>query len=281
MKSGFILSMMSFFFLPIAFRRLSASPLEKPASFLAQQHDLLLVDRDAVGLLEVLLASVQIVGDRLLPCFRATKSGMYSIGPGRYKAFIAIKSAKTVGLSALRCFCMPADSYWKIPTVSPAGTTRRSWCRREETHRGRGRARDGSLTFLTASLMTVRVFSPKKSILSRPASSATALSNCVQAMALSLAVATGTKLVMSSGVMITPQAWMPVLRTLPSRMRAFEGFALERGFVLMALMAFDHRKSLLALTFSFSALSSELEHLPARCPAQAWPNGPHPPRAIP
>ena len=33
MKSGFILSMMSFFFFPMAFRRLSASPLEKPASF--------------------------------------------------------------------------------------------------------------------------------------------------------------------------------------------------------------------------------------------------------
>ena len=68
--------------------------------------------------------------------------------------------------------------------------------------------------------MTVRVFSPKKSIFNSPASSATALSNWVHAMALSLAVATGTKLVMSSGVMMTPQAWMPVFRTLPSRTRA-------------------------------------------------------------
>ena len=46
----------------------------------------------------------------------------------------------------------------------------------------------------------------KKSILSKPACSTTALSNCVTNKSESLAVAIGTKFLISSGVIITPQA---------------------------------------------------------------------------
>ena len=106
--------------------------------------------------------------------------------------------------------------------------------------------------------MTVKVFKPKKSIFNSPASSATALSNCVQAMLLSLAVATGTKLVMSSGVMITPQAWMPVLRTLPSKTLAVCKVCPSRvGCWLMALSCWIWAKPSLR-TFSLRALSSRL-----------------------
>ena len=72
----------------------------------------------------------------------------------------------------------------------------------------------------TASLRIVRVFSPKKSIFSSPALSTTELSNWVTNRSESLASITGTKLVISSGVMITPQAWIPVLRTDPSKIQA-------------------------------------------------------------
>ena len=54
-----------------------------------------------------------------LPCLRLMKLGMYSKGPGLYKAFMAIKSEKAVGRRDFKCFCIPGDSYWKIPTVSP------------------------------------------------------------------------------------------------------------------------------------------------------------------
>ena len=70
--------------------------------------------------------------------------------------------------------------------------------------------------FSIVSLIRVRVLSPKKSIFSSPALSTTELSNWVTNRSESLAKATGTKLVISSGVIITPQAWIPVLRTEPS-----------------------------------------------------------------
>ena len=68
--------------------------------------------------------------------------------------------------------------------------------------------------------MRDKVFNPKKSIFSKPALSTTLLSNCVTYMSVSFAVATGIKLVIFSGVMITPQAWVPVFLTEPSKARA-------------------------------------------------------------
>ena len=42
------------------------------------------------------------------------------MGPGRYKAFMAIKSANSVGFNSRIYFCIPGLSYWKIPTVLPS-----------------------------------------------------------------------------------------------------------------------------------------------------------------
>jgi len=64
--------------------------------------------------------------------------------------------------------------------------------------------------------MRVKVLRPKKSILSNPACSTTALSNWVTNKSESFAVAIGTKFFISSGVIITPQAWIPVFLKVPS-----------------------------------------------------------------
>ena len=66
------------------------------------------------------------------------------------------------------------------------------------------------------SFIKVKVFSPKKSIFNKPALSTTELSYCVTAKEESLAVAIGTNSVISSGVIITPQAWTPTFLKLPS-----------------------------------------------------------------
>ena len=86
--------------------------------FLRQQHYLLLIDCDPIGFLEVLLHLWQIILDRFLSFFRATKLGMYSKGPGRYRAFMAIKSAKTLGFKSFKYFCIPRFIL-KNPTVYP------------------------------------------------------------------------------------------------------------------------------------------------------------------
>ncbi|MCY1365885.1 hypothetical protein D9M69_527570 [compost metagenome] len=141
---------------------------------------------------------------------------MYSNGPGRYKAFIAIKSPKTVGFRSFMYFCIPTDSYWKIPTVSPLWKSSYVLTSSIGNVSGSNWIPVLYFTSLTVSLISVRVFRPKKSIFSNPALSTTELSNCVTYKSESFAVATGTKFVISSGVIITPQAWIPVLRRLPS-----------------------------------------------------------------
>ena len=74
---------------------------------------------------------------------------------------------------------------------------------------------------LMASLIILKVFNPKKSIFNIPADSTTELSNWVTKREESLAVPTGINLVISSGVIITPQAWIPVFLTDPSKIRAW------------------------------------------------------------
>ncbi len=68
----------------------------------------------------------------------------------------------------------------------------------------------------TVFLIRVKVFNPKKSIFRSPALSTTELSNCVTYIFESLAVAIGIKFVISSGVIIKPQACTPILRMEPS-----------------------------------------------------------------
>ena len=87
-----------------------------------------------------------------------------------------------------------------------------------------------SFTNRTAYFIKVNVFRPKKSIFSKPADSATELSYCVQTITESLAVATGTKFVKSSGVIITPHACIPVFLTDPSMSFARFRTAAKRSF---------------------------------------------------
>ena len=54
--------------------------------------------------------------------------------------------------------------------------------------------------------MSVKVLRPKKSIFNNPADSATELSYCVHHISESLARETGTKSLISDGVIITPHA---------------------------------------------------------------------------
>ena len=83
-----------------------------------------------------------------------------------------------------------------------------------------------SLIKFSASLMMVNVFKPRKSILITPASSMILPSNWVTNKSESLEVATGIISVKSCGAMIIPAAWIPVLRTDPSRTKAsFKTFA--------------------------------------------------------
>ena len=133
---------------------------------------------------------------------------------------MAIKSSKTVGFKSFMCFCIPGDSYWKIPTVSPRWNNSYVSLSSNGKFSGSSSIPCLALTIFTVSLISVKVFSPKKSIFSKPALSTTELSNCVTYKSESLAVATGTKLVISSGVIITPHAWIPVFLTEPSSTQA-------------------------------------------------------------
>ena len=117
-------------------------------------------------------------------------------------------------------FCIPADSYWNIPTVSPRWNNSYVLTSSKSKVSGSRSTPCFNFTSLTVSLIKVNVFNPKKSIFNNPASSTTELSNCVQYISESFARATGTNFVISSGVIITPQAWIPVLRTEPSNIRA-------------------------------------------------------------
>ena len=103
-------------------------------------------------------------------------------------------------------FCIPGDSYWKTPTVSPLWNNSYVFWSSIGKLSGSKSIPKRYFTNLTVSLIKVRVFNPKKSIFNKPALSATELSNCVTYKSESFAVVTGTKLVISLGVMITPQA---------------------------------------------------------------------------
>ena len=135
---------------------------------------------------------------------------MYCIGPGRYNAFIAIKSSKTVGSNSLRYFCIPGDSNWKVQMVLPsqynwkvAGSSIGIWSTSSSIPRL-------SSILATASLRIESVLRPKKSILINPVSSITLPSYCVQSnfsfVSLSSAVETGTQSEIASRQIMTPHA---------------------------------------------------------------------------
>ena len=48
-----------------------------------------------------------------------SRVGISSIGPGRYSALAAIRSSRRSGCIFISRSCMPPDSNWKMPLVSP------------------------------------------------------------------------------------------------------------------------------------------------------------------
>jgi hypothetical protein len=83
-------------------------------------------------------------------------------------------------------------------------------------------------TFSTASAMTVSVFSPRKSIFSRPSFPTAFMSNCT-VTSPSWRVS-GTNSSSGLSVMRIPAACLPVLRTMPSRTRACSKIRPATGF---------------------------------------------------
>ena len=112
-----------------------------------------------------------------LPCLRAIKSSILSIGPGRYKAFIAIKSSMTVGFSFFKNSRIPDDSNWKTPIVRPfANNLYTSGSSREIF--SMFIVSPLSLIRFTALSITVRFLKPRKSSFKSPNSSSPFISYC-------------------------------------------------------------------------------------------------------
>ena len=191
------------------------------------------------------------------PCLRSMKFGMYSNGPGRYSAFIAIKSLNWVGTNSFMYFCIPRDSYWKIPTVSPFWNNSYVFSSSSGNRSGSNLVPVLCATRSTASLIMVKVFNPKKSIFRSPADSTTELSNWVTSRSASFAVVIGTWSVSGEGVIITPQAWIPVFRTLPSRILAWLMVSALKSLPSDTLISSSAMPISSLLSFCFLVLSSQ------------------------
>ena len=138
-----------------------------------------------------------------------------SIGPGRYKATSAPMSAKTLGFSLFTSFFMPPDSSWNTASVSPLDRSSNV-----------SLSSRGILLILIffpvlsstksrASLMMVKVSSPKKSIFKSPIFSIPAIGYCVS-VDFSFERVTGIISLIGLGAIITPAAWVPVWFFKPS-----------------------------------------------------------------
>ena len=55
-------------------------------------------------------------------CLFAMNLGMESMGPGRYRATMAVRSSIEVGFMLTQTPVMPADSIWNTPWVFPSAS---------------------------------------------------------------------------------------------------------------------------------------------------------------
>ena len=135
-----------------------------------------------------------------------------------------MSSSNRSGCSSLRYFCIPADSNWKIPTIRPSqkslnvfSSSRGMWSMSISLW-------NRCFTFSNPSRMILSVLSPKKSILIRPVDSITLPSYWVIntfSPFSSKEVEIGITSLISYFPMITPHAWTPILRILPSNFCAY------------------------------------------------------------
>ena len=145
-------------------------------------------------------------------------------GPGRNSATKAIISSRESGSRRLISSFMPRDSSWNTAVVS----ARLSISKVLPSSRGMASILSGPWpaasrtlsTISSAQSMMVRVRKPRKSNLTRPASSISFLSNCTTKPAPSSSHSRGEKSVSLVGAITTPPACLPVPRVVPSSFRA-------------------------------------------------------------
>ena len=133
---------------------------------------------------------------------------------------MAMISSKQSGFSSRRYFRIPALSNWKMAVVSPF------WNRRYVGASSSGMSSISiSIPLLFLILFKVwvmmsKVFKPRKSIFSSPASSTSEPSYCTTMVSEFLEVANGMQSNRLSRPMMTPQACTPVPRSVPSSFKA-------------------------------------------------------------
>gem|GEM_PF-2300518 len=108
----------STFFLPIARRKISASPSENQAK--ACTSCIICSWYTAIHCVCLRIASSDGCGYATfsLQCLRLMYVGIYASGPGRYNDTITIISSKVLGFSSLRYLRIPDDSNWNTQVVS-------------------------------------------------------------------------------------------------------------------------------------------------------------------
>ena len=136
------------------------------------------------------------------------------MGPGRYRAFIAIRSSMAVGFNFLRNSRIPDDSNWNTPIVSPF---EKSLYTLESSSGIFSISISFSRSFKSFRVLsiTVRLRKPRKSSLRRPNSSKPFISYWEVTSPCGERYK-GTKSVKSPGAITTPAAWMDAWRFIPS-----------------------------------------------------------------
>ena len=140
------------------------------------------------------------------------------MGPGRYSAFMAIRSSSRVGLASRSKPCMPRDSNWNTASVWASANSRYT----AASSSGKSSNAKFSWPLCRATIMSlaisriVKVAKPKKSNFTRPMASTSSLSNWLTADSLPGCWYSGQKSVSLPGAISTPPACMPTLRVRPS-----------------------------------------------------------------
>ena len=145
------------------------------------------------------------------------KSGIRSIGPGRYNATSAVMCSMVPSLNFRHRSRMPADSNWNTPTVWPLFSRSYAFGSSVGTRSTSTSTSRHCFTISQVLRMTVNVFSPRKSIFNRPRSSTGPIGYWVVMAPFFLS---GKILTSGSAPMTTPAAWTEELRVISSSTNA-------------------------------------------------------------
>ncbi|OIQ64658.1 hypothetical protein GALL_537900 [mine drainage metagenome] len=158
------------------------------------------------------------------PCLRRQKSGIRSIGPGRYRATSAMMSSKQSGLACFSMSFMPRDSSWNTAVVLAALSRLKvglsSSGKVSNASGSRPSNARWALVLSSAMARMVSVRRPRKSNFTRPTASTSSLSYWLTTLSLPGWQYMGEKSVILPGEISTPPACMPILRVRPSSRNA-------------------------------------------------------------